>query len=91
MEFLKSLVPGGMSGEGPVDHGGGLARDTGPRLLRIKRLGLLAMGQTTEEYPVVPIVDVDPGLGSSKPVRWNRNPLKGTTGSAAQGCSRHLL
>ncbi|KAM6938419.1 protein furry homolog-like isoform 2-T2 [Lycodopsis pacificus] len=77
MEFLKSLVPGGMSGEGPVDHGGGLPRDTGPRLLRIKRLSLLAMGQTAEEYPVVPIVEVDPGLGSSKPVRWNRNPLKG--------------
>ncbi|KAM6938421.1 protein furry homolog-like isoform 4-T4 [Lycodopsis pacificus] len=76
MEFLKSLVPGGMSGEGPVDHGGGLPRDTGPRLLRIKRLSLLAMGQTAEEYPVVPIVEVDPGLGSSKPVRWNRNPLK---------------
>ncbi|XP_075943434.1 protein furry homolog-like isoform X2 [Anarhichas minor] len=77
MEFLKSLVPGVMSGEGPVDHGGGLPRDTGPRLLRMKRLGLLAMGQTTEEYPVVPIVEVDPGLGFSKPVRWNRNPLKG--------------
>ncbi|XP_075943438.1 protein furry homolog-like isoform X6 [Anarhichas minor] len=76
MEFLKSLVPGVMSGEGPVDHGGGLPRDTGPRLLRMKRLGLLAMGQTTEEYPVVPIVEVDPGLGFSKPVRWNRNPLK---------------
>ncbi|KAK1896358.1 Phospho-N-acetylmuramoyl-pentapeptide-transferase [Dissostichus eleginoides] len=49
MEFLKSLVPGSMSGESPGDHGGVLPRDSGPRLLRMKRLSLLSMGQTIEE------------------------------------------
>uniref|UniRef100_A0A665T882 Furry homolog, like n=1 Tax=Echeneis naucrates TaxID=173247 RepID=A0A665T882_ECHNA len=49
MEFLKSLVPAVISGEVTSEHGGALARDTGPRLLRMKRLGLLAMGQAIEE------------------------------------------
>ncbi|XP_019904545.2 protein furry homolog-like isoform X5 [Esox lucius] len=50
MEFLRSLVPAVMSGDGgTLETGGVLSRDTGPRLLRMKRLGLLAMGQTIEE------------------------------------------
>ncbi|KAJ7986512.1 hypothetical protein DPEC_G00340640 [Dallia pectoralis] len=50
MEFLRSLVPASISGEGgAMDTGGALPRETGPRLLRMKRLGLLAMGQTIEE------------------------------------------
>ncbi|KAK5907841.1 hypothetical protein CesoFtcFv8_005650 [Champsocephalus esox] len=49
MEFLKSLVPGSLSGESPGDHGGVLPRDSGPRLLRMKRLSLLSIGQTIEE------------------------------------------
>uniref|UniRef100_A0A3Q1ITR4 Uncharacterized protein n=1 Tax=Anabas testudineus TaxID=64144 RepID=A0A3Q1ITR4_ANATE len=52
MEFLKSLVPAVISGEGATEHGGALPRETGPRLLRMKRMGLLAMGQTIEEDPV---------------------------------------
>lgn len=65
MEFLKSLVPGAMSAEGPVEHRGGLPRETGPRLLRMRRLSLLAMGQAIEEVP-------------AEPVRWNRTGVKGT-------------
>lgn len=77
MDFLRSLVPAVISGDGPVEHGGVLpGRETGPRLLRIKRLGLLAMGQTIEE--VDPMVEVDPGIGLSKPARRNRTRLKGT-------------
>ncbi|XP_034386416.1 protein furry homolog-like isoform X6 [Cyclopterus lumpus] len=77
MEFLRSLVPHAISGEGPVEHWGVLPRDTGPRLLGIRRLGLLAMGQTVEEVPVEPIPEVDPGDGSSNMGRWNRTGLKG--------------
>lgn len=48
MEFLKSLVISG-DGGGTVESGGLLPRETGPRLLRVKRLSLLSMGQTIEE------------------------------------------
>ncbi|TNN42909.1 hypothetical protein EYF80_046912 [Liparis tanakae] len=59
-----------MSGEAPVEHWGVLPRDTGPRLLGIRRLGLLAMGQTIEEGPADPLPGGEPG-------RWNRTGLKG--------------
>ncbi|KAG8003464.1 Protein furry-like protein-like [Nibea albiflora] len=75
MDFLKSLVPAVISGEGPIEHGGALPKDTGPRLLRMKRLGLLVMGQTIDEDPVDPMMEVDPGIGSSRPAR-NRARLK---------------
>jgi len=74
-----------------VEHWGVLPRDTGPRLLGIRRLGLLAMGQTIEEVPADPVPGVDPG-------RWNRTGLKGTPpGSGAptrHGCvfiAAHLM
>ncbi|XP_067370555.1 protein furry homolog-like isoform X5 [Channa argus] len=76
MEFLKSLVPGVISGEGATEHGAALPRETGPRLLRMKRMGLLAMGQTIEEDPVGPVI-VDPGIVSSRPARSDRTRLKG--------------
>ncbi|KAK6313975.1 hypothetical protein J4Q44_G00154340 [Coregonus suidteri] len=48
MEFLRSLVPAVISGDGGVvESGGALPRETGPRLLRMKRL--LAIGQTTDQ------------------------------------------
>ena len=81
MEFLKSLVPAVISGEGPTEHGGALSKETGTRLLRMKRLGLLAMGQTIEEDPVDLVIGVDPGIGSSRPARSNRTRLKGTADS----------
>ncbi|XP_058494986.1 protein furry homolog-like isoform X4 [Solea solea] len=77
MEFLRSLVPTVISGEGSTDHWGALPRDTGPRLLRMKRLGLLAMGQTVEEDPVDPVMEVEPLNDSSKPARTNRAGFKG--------------
>ncbi|KAK2835880.1 hypothetical protein Q5P01_016364 [Channa striata] len=77
MEFLKSLVPAVISGEGASEHGAGLPRETGPRLLRMKRMGLLAMGQTIEEDPVGPVIDVEPGIVSSRPARSDRTRLKG--------------
>lgn len=66
-----------------MEHGGALPRETGPRLLRMKRLGLLVMGQTIEEDPVDAMIEVDPGIGSSSPARSNRTRLKGTSDSAA--------
>eukprot|EP00064_Thunnus_orientalis_P010599 superscaffoldBa00001453_g10625 len=77
MEFLKSLVPAVISGEGPIEHGGALPRETGPRLLRMKRLGLLAMGQTIEEDPVDMLMEVDPVIGSSRATSSNKSRLKG--------------
>uniref|UniRef100_A0A8C4H0C4 Furry homolog, like n=1 Tax=Dicentrarchus labrax TaxID=13489 RepID=A0A8C4H0C4_DICLA len=76
MEFLKSLVPAVISGEGPIEHGGAVPRDSGPRLLRMKRLGLLVMGQTIDEDPIDPVIEVDPGIASSTPARSNRTRLK---------------
>uniref|UniRef100_A0A667Y7E7 Furry homolog, like n=1 Tax=Myripristis murdjan TaxID=586833 RepID=A0A667Y7E7_9TELE len=70
MEFLKSLVPAVISGDGPIEHGGALPRETGPRLLRMKRLGLLAMGQTIDED------QVDPATSSSRLARPSRRRLK---------------
>jgi len=78
MEFFKSLVPTSISisGDAAMGHhggggGGGLPRDTGPRLLRMKRLGLLAMGHAIEED--------EPGTqpGGTRPPRTNRSRLKG--------------
>ncbi|XP_076873220.1 uncharacterized protein LOC143523009 [Brachyhypopomus gauderio] len=48
MDFLKSLVISG-DGGGASEAAGSSPRETGPRLLRMKRLSLLAMGQTIEE------------------------------------------
>lgn len=70
MEFLRSLVPAVISGDvGAVESGGALPRETGPRLLRMKRL--LAIGQTTEED--------QQGLvnnSTTRPIRSNH--IKGT-------------
>lgn len=74
MEFLKSLVPVIISGE----QEGAMARDPGSRLLQMKRLGLLVMGQTIDEDPVGQMIAVDPGISSSKPDSNNRSRLKGT-------------
>lgn len=78
MEFLKSLVPNVISGEGVSDYGGAILKQTGPRLLRMKRLGLLAMGQAIEEDPVDPVVKADPGMCSLRPVRSHQTRFKGT-------------
>ncbi|XP_053709672.1 protein furry homolog-like isoform X3 [Synchiropus splendidus] len=73
MEFLKSLVPSVISGEGGIEQAKPQPRDTGVRLLRLKRLGLLNMGQTIEEDVVEFVTKVDPLLSSSA----NKTGLKG--------------
>lgn len=77
MEFLKSLVPAVISGEGSAEQFGALPRETGPRLISIKRLGFLAMGQTVDEDPLYHAA-ADPGLSSSRSARRNQSPQKGT-------------
>ncbi|XP_039895986.1 protein furry homolog-like isoform X11 [Simochromis diagramma] len=77
MDFLKSLVPAVISGEGSAEHGGTEPREPGPRLLRVKRLGLLTMGQTIEEDLVDPVTKLDAGIGSSRHARSNHTRLKG--------------
>lgn len=74
MEFLKSLVPAVISGEGSVELFGALPKETGPRLISIKRLGLMVMGQTIDEDPVDHLATIDPRLNSSRPA-----PQKGRT------------
>lgn len=75
MEFLRSLVPAAISWDGgALESGGGLPRETGPRLLRMKRLGLQAMGQTIEEDQEGLV-----NTSTTRPVRSNRtNRIKGT-------------
>ncbi|XP_061593948.1 protein furry homolog-like isoform X5 [Cololabis saira] len=79
MEFLKSLVPAAISGEGTVEHGGSLPKEPGTRLLRMKRLGLLAMGQTVEEELVDPVVNANAGISSSRLVHSSQTRLKAST------------
>lgn len=77
MEFLKSLVPSIISGDRPIEQYGDMPRDTGPRLLHMKRLGLLVMGPTIDEDPVEHMIEVDPGISSSIPACSNQTRLKG--------------
>lgn len=79
MEFLKSLVPAVISGESSAEQFGALPRDTGPRLISIKRLGLLVMGQTVDEDPVDHLAPKNFGLNLSRPGHRNQTPQKGRT------------
>ncbi|XP_054644742.1 protein furry homolog-like isoform X2 [Dunckerocampus dactyliophorus] len=78
MDFLKNLVPGGgqvPNVHGPLVHGGAvLPREPGSRLLRLRRPGLLAMGQAIEEDPEG---SDDPVNASSRPLRISKTRLKG--------------
>lgn len=91
MEFLRSLVPAVISGETPVEHGSALPKDSGPRLLRMKRLGLLSMGQTIEEDPIDPETKVQSRLSSSRPAWSNQTRLKGTKGLIKSACIKKIL
>lgn len=80
MDFLKSLVPAVISGEGSAEQFGAIPRETGPRLISIKRLGLLVMGQTIDEDPVDHLAMLNPGLNLSRPRHRNHlSPQKGRT------------
>lgn len=75
MEFLKSLVPTAISGDGGMpatDAGGVWLRDTGPRLLRMKRLGMQSVPPVNEE-------EQDATTMTGRPVvRLQRHRGKGT-------------
>ncbi|XP_037830132.1 protein furry homolog-like isoform X4 [Kryptolebias marmoratus] len=88
MEFLKSLVPAVISGESPVEHGAALPKESGPRLLRMKRLGLLAMGQTIEEDPVDPETKVSSRLSSSRLAWSNQIRFKASAPVSSSGIRR---
>lgn len=75
MAFLKSLVPVIISGE----PNKAASKDSGLRLLHMKRLGLLVMGQTIDEDPVAQVIAADPGISHATPDSNNRSRLKGTT------------
>ncbi|XP_056115791.1 protein furry homolog-like isoform X2 [Rhinichthys klamathensis goyatoka] len=81
MEFLKSLVPTVISGDGGLqatDTGGVWPRETGPRLLRMKRL----VSQTNEE-------DQDGSSPTSRPaVRLQRHRAKASVPVSNSSVSR---
>ncbi|XP_024114738.1 protein furry homolog-like isoform X7 [Oryzias melastigma] len=79
MEFLKSLVPTVISVEASSEDGAASSREPGPRLLRIKRLGLLAMGHTIEDDVADPGIKVDPGMGFSKSARSKQMRFRGNS------------
>ncbi|XP_056895276.1 protein furry homolog-like isoform X4 [Takifugu flavidus] len=75
MAFLKSLVPVIISGE----PNRAAPKDSGSRLLHMKRLGLLVMGQTIDEDPVAQVIAADPGISHPRPDSNNRSRLKGNS------------
>uniref|UniRef100_A0A4W4H4U0 Protein furry homolog-like n=1 Tax=Electrophorus electricus TaxID=8005 RepID=A0A4W4H4U0_ELEEL len=80
MEFLKSLVISG-DGGGAAESTGSSPRETGPRLLRIKRLNLLSMGPTIEE--VQEEVDGNRGLENVRQrKKWTPVPVSSSTVSS---------
>lgn len=48
MEFLKKIVPTAVSGDVVLDAGSA-ARESSPRLLKMRRVRLFALGQTIDE------------------------------------------
>lgn len=48
MEFLKKIVPSAVSGDVVLDAGSA-ARESSPRLLKMRRVRLFALGQTIDE------------------------------------------
>lgn len=48
MDFLKKVVPSVMSGDVVLDVGSTI-RESSPKLLKMKRVSLLSLGQTIDE------------------------------------------
>lgn len=57
MEFLKKIVPTGASGD--VADVGSTARESSPRLLKMRRVRLFALGQTIDEDEETRVVHPD--------------------------------
>ncbi|KAM4673413.1 protein furry homolog-like isoform 5-T5 [Amazona ochrocephala] len=69
MEFLKKIVPTVASGEVDLDVGSP-ARETSPRLLKMRRVRLFALGQTIDEDEETHVLH--PGYTSTPPSRINK-------------------
>ncbi|KAM9578707.1 protein furry homolog-like isoform 6-T6 [Guaruba guarouba] len=69
MEFLKKIVPTGASGEVELDVGSP-ARETSPRLLKMRRVRLFVLGQTIDEDEETHVLH--PGYTSTPPSRVNK-------------------
>ncbi|XP_062462396.1 protein furry homolog-like isoform X9 [Pezoporus occidentalis] len=69
MEFLKKIVPTVASGEVDLDVGSP-ARETSPRLLKMRRVRLFALGQTIDEDEETHVLH--PGYTSTPPSRVNK-------------------
>ncbi|XP_064005317.1 protein furry homolog-like isoform X4 [Pogoniulus pusillus] len=68
MEFLKKIVPS-VSGDAVLDAGSP-ARETSPRLLKMRRVRLFALGQTIDEDEEAHVLH--PGDTSTPPSRVNK-------------------
>ena len=81
MEFLRSLVPTVISGEGVAPEtalsrekgAAALPRETGPRLLSMRRLSLLAMGSTVQEEDASARPPRPTGLRGTQDMRGQRS------------------
>ncbi|KAM9027895.1 protein furry homolog-like isoform 6-T6 [Ara ararauna] len=69
MEFLKKIVPTVASGEVELDVGSP-ARETSPRLLKMRRVRLFVLGQTIDEDEETHVLH--PGYTSTPPSRVNK-------------------
>ncbi|XP_075051504.1 protein furry homolog-like isoform X1 [Mixophyes fleayi] len=67
MEFLKRVVPSPVSGVVVLDIGGTL-RESSPKLLKMRRVSLLSLGQTIDE-------DHETQYQVQQPSRYKRRPL----------------
>ncbi|XP_071663572.1 protein furry homolog-like isoform X2 [Patagioenas fasciata] len=66
MEFLKKIVPTAVSGDVVLDAGSA-ARESSPRLLKMRRVRLFALGQTIDEDE-----ETHPAYTSTPPSRVNK-------------------
>ncbi|XP_053920509.1 protein furry homolog-like isoform X4 [Cuculus canorus] len=69
MEFLKKIVPTAVSGDVVLDIGS-TARESSPRLLKMKRVRLLLLGQTIDEDEETHVLH--PDYTSTPPSRVNK-------------------
>ncbi|XP_061680051.1 protein furry homolog-like isoform X3 [Syngnathoides biaculeatus] len=79
MEFLKNMIPGGgqvPNSQGPpIVHAAASPQEAGPQRIRMKRMGLLVMGDTIVEEDAA--VEGDPVAASAGLFRNRKNHFKG--------------
>ncbi|XP_052537861.1 protein furry homolog-like isoform X1 [Tympanuchus pallidicinctus] len=78
MEFLKKIVPAVASGDVVLDVGGSV-RESSPRLLKMRRVSLLSLGQTIDEDEEIHVSH--PHFSSTPPSRVNKRRVSPSVAS----------